>query len=125
MQTLDIALKLLAYEGKATNDPQDSIKIINTFEEEIETIIRQKTTIADGAVDQAIELTSANSEYLLILTDEPVSIKVNGGIETIDLIPTLSGVKTMAYYNKGQITGLVVTNSSGNTANLDIISVSK
>lgn len=108
----------------STNDPKDIDKIqLLTEEASFDCLNRQKIKIANLAVDQIISIAKANSEYLLIYTDQEVTIKLDGSSDSISLKPKSAGIKALCYLNRGDITSLRVSNSSGNEANMDIISV--
>lgn len=126
MKNLDLIIDLLSYEGSATNDPADAIKVRNKIQEtEITSISRQQIQVADSTVDLSISLPDANSDYLIILGDQDVSIKLNGWSTPLSLTTRASGKKTLLFYARGPITGLSVSNSSGGVANLDIVLVNK
>jgi len=121
---LEVILKFLNYTGSIENDPADAIKITNRIQQDDTTgTIRYQNAIADGTTDQDIDLPDADTDYLLIFTDREVTIKLNGGSEVLTLTPRANGVKTFAFFMKGSVTGLQVSNSSGESANVDIISV--
>ena len=125
MSNLDLTIKLLSYSGKTTNDPSDATKINSlTQETDITEFSRQQIIIPDTTITQAITLPSAISEYLLIYTDQAITITLNGGSEFIELTPSLAGTKTPTYLNRGSITGLTISNASGAAANVDIITAS-
>lgn len=121
---LDVTLKFLSYEGQSTNDPSDTISIKNRVQEsDVSECFRYKTKISDATVDKVITLPDANSDYLLIFTDQTISAKLNSSSDAITLSPIASGKKSFVYYAKGNITALSISNSSGNDANVDIIAV--
>lgn len=124
MKPLEIILKYINYTGSIENDPADAVKITNRIQQDDTTgQIRYQNAIADGTTDQDIDLPDANTDYLLIFIDRQVTIKLNGGSEVFTLTPRANGVKSFAFYWKGDITGLQISNSSGEAANVDIISV--
>ena len=126
MKPLDITINFLAYEGLTSNDPADATKIKNRVQESsVSALTRYQNQIADSTVDQSIDLPDANTEYLLVFIDREISIKVNGSSDSITLKPRANGTKTFAYYTRGDITSLSVSNSSGDSANVDIISVNQ
>lgn len=126
MQTLNIILDLLAYEGAPTNDPADAEKIKNTVNDAaVLSTIRNKLQIPDATVDQVIVLPDPNSDYMVILTDQDISVKVNGSATAVSLATKAKGKKTFVYYTKGPVTALTVSNASGSTANVDILVANK
>jgi len=126
MDNIDILIQMQAYAGAPTNNPSDASKITErTQESNLTGFSRQTPSIADATVDQSIDcVPEANTEYLMIFTDQTISIKLNGGSEAIILSPRASGTKTFAFFNRGAVTSLTVSNSSGNIAKLDIIMAS-
>lgn len=126
MKNLDIIFDLLSYEGRPTNDPADAIKLKAKLNETaIASISRQQIQIADSVTDQAVTLPDPNSDYLIILTDRDVSIKLSGGSTALPLKTRANGTKTLVFYIRGPVTGLTVSNASGASANIDIIIANK
>jgi hypothetical protein len=126
MKNLDLTLTALLYEGAATNDPADADKIFNKINETaIVGSIRHQLQIATGVSNQAVALPNATCLYLIVLTDTPISINVNSSLTAEQLQPRAQGTKTFAYYLRGAITSLVVSNSSGATASVDILIANK
>lgn len=126
MSNLGIIIEILSYSGPASNDPSDSCKIKNRTEDtNITDFSRIQTQIADGTTDQTISVPDSNFEYLAVFTDQEVSIKLNSGSESITLKPRAQGTKTFAFFNRGELSALEVSNSSGEIANLDIFMVNK
>lgn len=124
MKPLEILIKFLNYTGNIENNPEDAIKITNRIQQDDTTgQIRYQNSIPDSTVDQAIALPDAATDYLLIFIDREVTIKMNGGSEVLTLKPRANGVKTFAFFMKGTVSGLSVSNASGAAANVDIISV--
>ena len=120
---LNLIIDLLAYNNEIpTNDPADGLKIKNQVEEEnVSEITRHfPKIIQNGASDEEISLPDSNTDYLLMFTDQEVSIKLNGSADAIILQPILAGVKTPVMLLRGDITGLTMSNSSGQDANVDI-----
>jgi hypothetical protein len=125
MKNLDIILDLLGYEGSPTNDPKDAIKAYNkTQETEIKGLIRNNYQIANATTDLSIVVPNP-TDYLVILADREISIKLNGWATALTLKPRANGKKTWVYYTKGSVTGLTVSNASGDVANVDIIIANK
>ena len=127
MKNLDIMLNVLSYEATSpTNDPSDSIKIQNKIQDvNLTDVFRLQMSVADGVTDQAIAITSSDSEYLVILTDRQVSIKLNGSFDSLTLSPRANGKKTFVFYQKGTISELTISNASGSAANIDILTANK
>ena len=125
MSKLSILSDFQAYSDlKQTNDPKDIDRIkINLEESSFSVLNRQKIQIADSTVDQAISIAAANSEYLLIYTDQEISIKMDGSSDSRTLKPKTAGTKAFVYMERGDVTSMTVSNASGSTANMDIISV--
>jgi hypothetical protein len=124
MRPLRLILDFLSYDGTLTNDPADAIKIKNTIEESsVSEVSRQQLTLVDQTIDQEIILPSSSCDYLLILVDRQVNIKLNGGADELTLRPRANGKKTLAFSYRGEITSLAVTNSSGADAKIDILAV--
>lgn len=126
MFNLNVILDLLAYEGTATNDPEDADKIKSSINEStLASFSRQKIQLPDAVNDQNVPLPDPSSSYLFIFTDRNVSIKLDGSSTAIALQTRANGKKTFAFFVKGPVTGLLVTNASGGTANLDILVAKK
>lgn len=125
MGKIRISSDFLAYsDAKDTNAPKDQTKVdITTEDNSFSALLRHKIEIADATVDQVIAISSSNSEHLLIYTDQEITIKIDGSGDSRTLKPKANGIKTLAYLERGDITSLLVSNASGNVANLDIISV--
>lgn len=123
---LKLLIDFIAYRSKSpTNSPSDDstqVKLL-TQEADFSELCRKQIDIADATVDQSVTLADADSDYILIFTDQEVTIKLNGSSDSITLKPKAAGSKTMCFMNRGSITSLSVSNASGNTASLDIISV--
>lgn len=127
MNKLKLLIDFIAYTGNSTdnNITSDSTSIKNLVTEtSFSELSRIQNQIADGASDISINLADSNSEYILIFVDQNVSIKLNGSSDSINLNAKASGIKTFAFYTKGAVTSLTVSNSSGSTANIDVITVS-
>jgi hypothetical protein len=126
MINFDVLLNVLGYEGPQTNDPADAEKINNRIQESTVTALtRQRIQIADATTDQVIAIPDPNSEYLFVLTDRDISIKLNGSATAVALKTRANGKKTFVFYTKGAITGLTLSNASGGIANVDILVANK
>lgn len=122
---LNLKLDFLLYDSTMpTNDPADGERLKNRISDtSVSAASRQNPlSVATGASDQAISLPAATCNYLIVCVDQPVSVKVNGGSAQA-LAPSTPGVKTFALFLRGTITSLSVSNSSGVTANLDVIAI--
>lgn len=123
---LSLTVDFLAYDSaQPTNDPQDAVKIKKRVEEATITEVNRYFPMAvpDATTDLAIALPASTTDYLLIFTDETVSVKLNGSATAITLKPRASGAKTPAMLIRGDITALTVSNASGKVANLDVVAV--
>ena len=123
---LTLLLDVLAYDNtNTTNDPANALKIKKRVEESsISEVSRLFPKIlADGTVDEAINLPETSNDYLIMLIDQIVSIKLNGSSDSITLKPKAAGKMTPVLLIRGDITGLLISNSSGNNANLDISAI--
>lgn len=108
--------------AKATNDPANTTAIKNSVEVDgITTVSRNVLVIADSTSNQTITLPKATVKYLLIAIDRTVTIKLNGSSDAITLSPSANGKKTVAFYLKGTISSLTISNASGAAVNLDLI----
>jgi hypothetical protein len=120
---LDVLFTLSQYEGQSfQNNPEDAILFKNKIQHtSVSNSSRVQQAVANGASNQAITLVNNTADYTAIATDQTVTIKVNGSATAMTLTPRAAGTKTFAFYVKGQITALTVSNASGSTANLDIV----
>ena len=125
MKTLDFLTDLKVYEGALTNNPDYTIKFKKTLQDSVKDVFVFQTTVAAGTTDQAFSVPSSTSEYVYILCDQAISIKLNGGAETISLAPTIAGEKEILFYLRGNLSAISVTNAGVDDANLDLIIVNK
>jgi len=126
MKNLDLILDLLTYEGPHSTDPADSIRVKSKIQEtEITDVTRQQISIANAVIDQTINLSASSSDYLFILADQDISIKLNGISTAIALKTRAAGKRTLMFYARGPISGLTISNASGTSVNADIISINK
>lgn len=122
---LRLILDFVAYrDPRPTNNPKDATKLdveyeLNSFSE----LCRKSISVADSTTDQAVTLADPNSDLLIVSTDQEISVKLNGSSDSLVLKPKGSGVKTPALYLKGDVTAISVSNASGNSAQVDFISV--
>lgn len=126
MKNLDIIFNLLSYEGSPTNDPSDGNKIKNKISETaITSVTREQFQIADATVDEGITFPDDNPDYVVILCDQDISIKLNGWVTALTLKTKSPGKKTLMFFTKGPVSALTVSNSSGQVANIDVILANK
>lgn len=123
---LSLLVDFLAYDNEQpTNDPADAIALKKRVEEasvsEVSRLFPQ--VIPDSTTDLAITLPDATTNYLILLTDQTISVKLNGSSDAVTLKPKAAGKKTPVLLIRGDVTGLSVSNASGNPAKLDMIAV--
>lgn len=126
MSRLSLTLDFLAYDApNTTNDPADAIRIKRTVEETSVTEVSRNfpRQVPDATVDLDVPLPDSTTDYLLILTDQAISVKLNGSATPQILRPKTTGVKTPVLMIRGDITSLKISNSSGSTAKVDLIAV--
>ena len=125
MKNLNILFDLLNYQGEPSNNPNDSTKVHNTIQEcGVHNFSRQEMSIVAATTDLSIPLPGNPTTYLAILVDQTISIKLNGSITEIELVPKIACRKTLVFFNRGNITSLTITNhSTTTTANVDIIAI--
>jgi len=117
-----LTIEWQSYQGTLTNYPSDADKISKYVEEtDVTQVFRQNTVIANGATNQAITLPAATTDYLLIFTDQSITIKLNSGATIIKLDPRVATEKCPALAIRGEFTALTISNASGTAANVDII----
>jgi hypothetical protein len=122
---LRFIMDFLSYEGvNPTNNPVDAISINKKVEEaNVTEVARSQKSIPASTTDLALNLADGTSnDYLLILVDQIVSIKINGSATALTLKPKVSGTKTPAFMIRGSITSLTVTNAGTQVANIDFVS---
>lgn len=79
--------------------------------------LKQAIKISDGVTDQAVSFgTVSTAKVLIVASDKQISLKLNGGSESLSL--SANGV--MVLFNVS-ITGLSISNSSGATATVDVL----
>lgn len=69
-------------------------------------------TIADGTVDQAVGLNGLTGEKFVLISDQTISVKLNGSSDAIQC--------TTLMLDGGAITSLSISNSSGETAEVTL-----
>ena len=123
---LDFLVDLLIYDNTTpNNDPANNIKVKSRIQEETitESLRHFPKVVSDGAVDEVIALPENPSDFILFLTNQEVSVKVNGSATDLTLKPKTTGVITPVFMMRGDITGLTISNASGNDANVDVVIV--
>jgi hypothetical protein len=125
MKRLDILFNLLSYEGSQTNDPADAIKVKNRIEvSDISASQRVQLVLADNTIDQAIILPEIPVDYLAILVDRQITVKLNGSDDALTLTPKANGAKTLVFFQKGVVSTVSITNESGAAVSVDLIAIS-
>lgn len=122
---LDITLKYLSYDAKAqSNDPADADRLnLRLQDNGVNQVFRLQQSIASATVDQVVSLPDPNTSYLIISSDQSISIKLNSSSTPTPLNVPTAGVKTPLLMLRGDITALTISNSSGSAANVDIIAI--
>lgn len=122
---LNVIFQLTQYDGQVTqNDPVDSIQVSNSIQQKtITDINRLKIVIPNATSNQSISLSSSSTNYLAISTDQTITVVINGSNTPLTLSPLVAGTKTLAFYQKGTVASLTISNSSGSIANIDLISI--
>jgi hypothetical protein len=122
MKNLDLVFEWLTYDGAPTNDPSDSTRLKNKIiETKIANTSRQQFQLITGVMNQTVPFPDNECDYLVILTDTTISVTVSGSNTPSVLVPKAAGTKTLVYFQKGGVTSLTISNTSGVTANVDII----
>lgn len=120
--TLKIELAVETIEDNNSNSPTNICKSSATVSETSTSKSRNiKEIITDSTVDQVINIPESNTEYLVIFSDQNISIKLNGSSDSIALNVKVPGKKTPVFMNRGDIDSLTISNSSGSSANLEVI----
>ncbi len=122
---LRLIVDYLSYEGiPPTNNPQDSIEFKRKVEESnVSEAQRSQKLIPPSTVDLALNLADSATDYLIMMTDQTVSIKLNGSSDAITLNPKAPGTKTPVFLIRGAVTALTISNAGTNAANIDFVSV--
>jgi hypothetical protein len=121
MSKVKLKIQLTGTENSKTNIVTDGININQQTEESQVTEINRNfiKTIADAASDIELLDTVLADSLVLISTDVEVSIKINGSTDSQTLKP-ITGVKTPVFLYRGSISSILVSNSSGSDATLDV-----
>lgn len=119
-----LTLDLLSYDAAVeSNDPADADKIKKTISENISIMSRSNpVSVLPAAVDQIVPLASGACNYLVIFTDQTITIKLNSDPNPLTLTPVVAGKKTPVFFQRGNITSLTISNSGATAANVDVIS---
>lgn len=127
MSVLKIDFNLIHRDSTTGNTASgDQCKIRNIREDsDIIGFTRLQIVITDGTVDQSIPLPGTTSDYLILLTDREVSIKINGSNDSQNIKPLINTAKSLAYFRRGDLTSLTISNSSGEDAYIDILIADK
>lgn len=122
---LDIQIKYLSYDSAAqSNDPADADKLqLRVQESSASQVFRLQASIADATVDQAVNLPASPTDYIVICSDQNISIKLNGSSNAQTLKVKAPGTKCFVFFERGSMTGLTISNASGSVANVDMILV--
>lgn len=85
--------------------------------------VEKRLTIPDGTTDLSIGFTGSDGlttgKGLLIITNQPISVKINGSSTAIPIGHT-AGESATLMLDATAITALSISNASGNTANVYI-----
>lgn len=120
---LRMIFEFLAGDDLNTNNPKNVDSLKSIVEQDYSELCRKQIKVADATVDQSITLADASSEYLAIMCDQEITIKLNGSSDAMTLTPRLAGTKSIVFVMKGTITALTVSNASGSECNMDVISI--
>lgn len=122
MSNVKLNIKLISTENENTNVLTDSIAVnTETSETQVSEISRVfSKNIADAAVDIEILDAVSSDGYALLYVDQIVSIKLNGSPTAFTLKPVTAGAKTPVFLIRGTISSILLSNSSGNSVNIDI-----
>lgn len=121
---MKITVDFLAYEGTPTNDPQDATAIKRKVEEaNVNEVSRHQIILPVGTADKEIDMPTDGATYLMIFSDQEISIKINGGSEPIVMTPKTVGQKCPVLMIRSDIDSLLITNNASSDANIDMIAV--
>lgn len=121
-KNLNLTVSYLSYEGTPpTNSPKDAIKIESTIQNDPMTSdSRQQIVLPAAGSAQVVAMPASPCGYLLIFTDQPIAMALNGAA-AVNLSPQTHGVKCPVALIKGAITSLSVNCPGATPANVDII----
>lgn len=120
---IDLLVDWLSYDGtQISNDPADATRAKVRVQEDAATeVTRLQSQIPNSTVDLEIVLPDADTTYLLIFTDQEISVKLNNSATAITLKPKTATKKAPTLQLRGSISKLLVSNASGAIANVDVI----
>jgi hypothetical protein len=120
---LTAILDIFTYDNsKPTNDPSNATKMLQRVEVDgITGVNRHILALPDQTEDKNIDLPASTAKYLAICTDQTIKVKLNGSDDEITLSPTFPKKKTPVLFWRGDISALSISNTSGATANVDIL----
>jgi len=118
-----VTLDVLTQESASfTNDPADANKIIGRIEQDnLKEITRLQMVVEPSSTVETVPLPDSCAQYIVIHTDQTVSVIINGSDTPFDLIPKVAGTKAPVLYLKGQFTQLCLQNLGSVDANVDVI----
>jgi len=107
---------LIDNDETVVNNPQKRIQdiSIDLSDDSIEQWQSKLLTVLDGAADQVIGLDSIDSEYLIIIPQGQISIKINTG----SAMTLVSGFPFII--KTDSLTSLTVSNSSGANVEMEL-----
>lgn len=122
---VDIQIKYSSYDAAAsTNDPADADKMLLRVQESASSqVFRLQKSVPNSTVDAVIALPGSPTDYVLISSDQNISVKLNGSSDSQALNVKSAGTKCPVLYQRGALSGLLLSNASGAIANVDIILV--
>lgn len=122
-KSLKLLVDFTCYEGSSVNEATDAIRLKRLLEESSLTeAARIQDSVSTGTTNQTINIASS-CNYLIISTDQTITVVLNGSDTPLTLSPKTAGTKSVALVWRGTINSLTVSNASGSTANIDVISV--
>lgn len=120
---IKLIFDLLVSEDSNSVNPKNSDRLYDSLSDDYTEFSRNKIVVSDATTDLTINLSDPNSEYLVISCDQTITIKLNGSSDSITLTPKTAGSKNVVLFMKGAITALTVSNASGSSCNLDVITL--
>jgi len=117
MARLTGKLQVLTYTDlSSTNTPTSKVFDVSEVisDSEISQVAPLLIQIPTATTDQAINFNGiTTAEYLVILSDQPISVKIDGSTTALQL--------TRLYLDGSSLSSLHISNSSGETANIRIM----
>jgi len=125
MRPLRLLVDFLTYEGTPpTNNPIDETRSHRKVEEQdVSETSRVQRKILAAASNISIPLADSAVDYLVIYSDQQISINLNGDSTAMVLTPQLAGKMCPVFVMRGTITSLAVSNALAVDANIDVRSV--